>query len=248
MEEFDEKEVLDLIEKALAIDGSKALQPERILPLAFNEGKLLEVLATKLTSYLPIPDVQVVLDDLRDELYSGINQGDIKTLHAIAKNCRRCPLMTPAPTMPQWNLTDPDVIFVAEAPTNQKEAIDLLIGALRNSGFKSQRVMLTYVNRCTPKERRRASAEEITTCSTYLHSEIQILRPKLVVALGAIPTATILGADVKISEERGKICWLGPWAILPTFSPAYVIKGAAHLAQSFEQDVQRAYGFTYGER
>jgi len=247
-EEFDEQEVINLIAQALADGGASALQPERTLPLAFNDSRLLEVLATRLPKYVPVPDVQVILDELRDELYSDVNLGTLKQLHIIAKNCRRCPAMIPEPQMPQWNLVDPDVVFVLDQPTNHKESIDLFVSTLKKVGFSSSRIMLTYVNRCSMQSRQRPGAEEIKKCTPYLFAELQIVRPKLIMPLGLVPTAAILGTDVKLADERGHLCWLGPWAILPTVSPSYVLKGGGHIKENFEQDMQQAFNYLYGEK
>jgi uracil-DNA glycosylase family 4 len=244
MDEFDSQEIIELVENALAGD---AFQPGHVLPLAYNEGRLLEVLSDRLVDYLPEPDVQVILDELRSELYSGIEVGTAKDLHSIIKNCRKCPLAIPAPYLPDWNVADPDVIFVAEQPLRDKEAIGLFINSLGQAGFSSQRIMLTYVNRCRFKQGK-PTVDDIKNCIGYLHSEIQILKPKLVVTLGLLPTASLLGADLKITEARGSICWLGPWAILPTFSPNYAVKGSPQITQSLIIDVKTAYDFTYGEK
>ena len=243
MEEFDSQEVISLVEKALSED---LLHSGFTLPLAFNEGRLLEVLSEKLVTYLPIADVQVLLDDLRDELYSGLDLGTLKTLHTITRNCRKCPAMIPDPNLPKWNLQDPDVMFIAEQPLRTSDEIDLFVATLKTSGFNSNRVMLTYVNRCSVAEKRRATVDEINNCLGYLHHEIQLVKPKLLVPLGLLPTSTLLLSDIKLASERGKICWLGPWAIMPTYSLSYVLNGSEHLRETFEQDIKFANSFCYG--
>ena len=248
-EEFDEQDVIDLVTSALAEDGGLALpQSERTLPLAFNEGRLLEMLSKKLTSYMANPDVQIILDDLRTELYSDLDIGNIKNLHSVTLNCRRCPAALPPPNIPQWNVLNPDAVFVVDQPLHGGEHVEILMAALKNAGWKSSRIMLTYVNRCTFKDKRRAETKEVQNCAPYLLSEIQIVRPKIRVPLGLLPTATLLNANVKLAEERGRVGWLGPWAILPTYSPGYVVKAAGSARTTFEQDIQLAYNFTYGEK
>lgn len=249
MEEFDEKDVIDLVTSALAEHGPEVFlqRSERTLPLALNEGRLLEMLSTQLTKYLPNPDVQVILDDLRTELYSDLDTGTLKNLHSVTLNCRRCPAMA-SPQLPMWNLVDPDVMFILDQPVDHKEASGLFVDTLKKAGFKSHRVMLSYVNRCILKEKRKPNVSEIQNCVPYLQNEIQLVKPKLVVPLGLVPTSVLLNADVKLADERGRIIWLGPWAIMPTYSPSYILKAQSSTLATFESDIQLAYNFTYGER
>lgn len=223
-------------------------KPQHGIPLTFNEGRLLEVLFTTLQKYVNIADAQMILDDLRDELYSGIEIGNLKNLHTIALNCRKCPAAIPEVEMPRWNLVNPDMVLVAEGPIGSKDISDILIKGLSDAGFTHDRVALTFVNRCRLKEKRRYNDEEIRNCLRFLHTELQILKPKLIVPLGLVPTAALLGTDVKLGDFRGQISWLGPWAIYPTYSPAHVLKGPPHLINDFTDDMKAAHRICYGER
>lgn len=240
--EFDSKEVIEFVQSVLA---EQSFQPERrTVPLAYNEGRLLEVLSLRLKDYIPQADISMLLDELRGELYSGIDMGTTKYLHSITKGCHKCPAALPEPQLPQWNKTDPDIIFINDLPLNKSDLIDTFVIAVKKAKLNSNRIMLTYVNRCVFG--RRANLDEIHNCVGYLHHELQLLKPKLIVPLGLIPTAALMGTDIKIGEERGRICWLGPWAIMPTYSPAYVNQGGPNFRSTFEQDLIQAHNFTYG--
>ena len=245
-EEFDSQEVLDLIADALASHGPNALLPSLDMPLAFNEGRLLEVLSIKLQKYLVQPDIQMVLDDLRTELYSNINRDNLKMIHSVIKNCKKCPNLEINPQQPFWNLADPDVVLVMETPSMSKAVMDYLVSILISAGFSSKRLALTFVNRCKANNRKHDVAE-IKNCTSFLHAELQLMQPKLIIPLGLLATSTILGADITLGKERGNICWLGPWAIMPTYSPAHVLK-VENLQDDLALDLKNAHKFTYGER
>ncbi|NBP57693.1 hypothetical protein EBU71_14390, partial [bacterium] len=77
----------------------------------------------------------------------------------------------------------------------------------------------------------------------YLHSEIQLFNPKLIVPLGLLPLVSLLGCEAKIKDYRGNILWLGYWPVLPTYSPMYAIKSGKSQTDQFISDIQTAHTF-----
>lgn len=219
-----------------------------ILPLALGEGHLLEVLSQKLPKYMAQPDVQVLLDELRDELYAEINfNTSLKQLHQVTKACNKCPNLGANQHLPAWNVEDPDCVLINESPNLDKEILGLITNGLRSSGFSSKRVCMTYVNRCRVLDYRKYTPEEINNCVYYLQTELQLLKPKLIVPLGLAASSVLLGPSIKLAEVRGKVLWLGPWAVMPTFSPRYVLMSGEKQKEIFHQDMEYAFKFCYGE-
>jgi len=166
-------------------------------------------------------------------------------LHTATKNCRKCNLGNVVPELPKWNVTDPDAMFLVESPSLPPDAIELFLKSLKSSGFNSSRVCLTYVNRCPA--RKKFDQSEIANCLPYLHSEIQLLNPKLIVTLGLLPLVSLIGSEVKIKDYRGNIFWLGYWPILPTYSPIYALKSGNSQIDQFMNDIQTAHTFVNKE-
>lgn len=244
--EFRDSDVLDIIAEALEPSPEVANPaPQGQIPLAFNEGRLLEVLAEILPKYMPRADMQVVFDELREHLYSGVNSTTLRTLHSMTKNCKRCPMLETVADLPTWNFNDPDMVIVAESPAITQESASLLADNLSKAGFSSRNLCLTYVNRCKAQGRKH-SADEVNNCLPYLHTELQLLKPKLIVTMGAVASSALTSAKIDLGEDRGNILWMGPWPILPTWAPGYVLKGQGRLADQFEQDMRTAFNFTYG--
>lgn len=244
MTEFDAEEVLRLVSEALAKDAD-AFSNKAKIPLGMAQGDLIERLFAKLSGHLNQADAQVIFDDLRSELYEGLDAPPLRELHAVTLNCRRCKdAVKPEPNLPKWNVADPDCVVVADNPFYDPEHGKFLVDALVKAGFSSSRICLTYVNRCPA--RRQLELNEIQNCLPYLFTELQILKPKLIVPLGAVATATLLGRDFKLKEVRGTITWLGPWAIMPTYTPAYALRTGESLINNFKSDLVTAYNFCYG--
>jgi len=217
------------------------------LAFSFGQDRLFEVLSDKLENYIPRADVSLVLDDLREEVYSYTGDDSIREVHSIIKNCKKCPNLVLDRALPAWNKTDPDIVLINERPTVSKEEGQLLVKGLQKAGFKSTLAGMTFVNRCSTKGNAKYSQEEVSNCSSFLFTELQLLRPKLIVPLGLAATQVLLGGDLQLKDVKGKICWLGPWAIMPSFSPAYILRAEGGAADSFNADLQVAHKFIYGE-
>ncbi len=226
--------------------GTNLLKDKTAMPFSFGDMKLLSVLEEVLPKYMHRADVQSVLDDLRTKLVADYDLPNLKSLHELTKNCRKCPNLVHSAALPTWNLTDPDVLFILDTPKQNQESYKILTNLLKDIGFSSRRVALTYLNRCAPKEYRAYSPEEIENCLAYLFNEIQILRPKLIVLLGSIPLLSFFGTGTKLKDCRGQIIWLGPWAFLPTYSPGYLRQAGESQVAETRADISRAYHFTYG--
>jgi uracil-DNA glycosylase family 4 len=245
-EEFRERDVLDILAEALEEEPEAVVPAKAYIPLAFNEGRLLEVLSELLPKYMHKADVQAVLSDIREELYSGIGENGLRTLHSMTMNCKRCVELAHPAVIPSWNVTSPDCVFVAESPSIfSQDSMNYFTSLLSKVGFSSRNICLTYVNRCKAIKRKH-SADEITNCLPYLHTEIQLMKPKLIVPMGLIAASALTSATLELGEERGRILWIGPWAVMPTWATGYALRAGGRVAEQFESDLLSAFNFTYG--
>lgn len=249
-EDFDLEELESFIQRGLKAAKASEVDEARDL-LSYGDVTLLHRLEPILRPHLNATQLQKVLDDLRIDLLSGdrghVNRTKaLRELHRIVKNCRRCPEVQPEPHLPHWNLIDPDVAFVFDSPLRPTDGGTLFIDTLKDVGFRSSDVIATSVTRClTPG--RAPNEQEIQKCAShFLFRELQLLRPKLVVALGGIATTVLTGSELKITEERGTIFWIGPWPLLATYSPAYAQR-SGYNTDDFRNDISTAYRFVYDD-
>lgn len=210
------------------------------LPFGLGDSKLFEELHELLPKYMHAADGQVVLDELRSRYFEGLHKVSLQEMHTITKHCRRCPEVEPAPQLPQGNLAHPDVVFVGEnlATTNT----EYLYEVSGKVGFSLRHTAVTAVTRC-PIPGRQPNNLEIENCTNYLFTELQVLLPKLIVPMGNTASSVFLGT-IKITEDHGRIFWIGPWAVMPIMAPSHVL--ARDLDDVFLADMTRAYSFCYG--
>jgi DNA polymerase len=209
------------------------------------ESDILTIVYNKVSKYIPISESSSLLQEIRDYLLSRKVPLTLKELHTVTNNCKKCTLNTSA-ELPKWNVQNPDAVIVIESPSVDSQSISYMIDIIKQSGFNSNQLCLTYVNRC-PKNSKYENSE-IINCSPYLHTELQILNPKLIITLGSLPASVLFGTEVKLKDYRGNIVWLGSWPILPTYSPTYALKAGGSVLEHFSEDIANAFQFIYNKK
>lgn len=244
MEEFSQEDLDSLIREALSDENSK-LTPKSGLYLGLNETNLLSHMYETFSKHVTNDKLNDLFQEVRSSILTSKNNITLKDLHTVTKNCRKCPNMQESSELPKWNAQDPDVLFIVDNPKIDKDSADLMVSTIKDAGFQSSKVALSYVTRC-PLFRKPDNAE-VMNCSPYLHTEVQLLNPKLIVTFGLLPLATLLNADVQLKQYRGLISWLGYWPILSTYSPIYCIRSGDQYIEQFNSDIQQAFNFCYSK-
>jgi uracil-DNA glycosylase family 4 len=242
MEDFDELDLQKLIENALSQTEDHHPFGSSEAYLGFAETDILSLIYSRLENRMAISEITQLFHDIRVDILSRKISTNIKDLHTVTKNCRKCKIDS-VPELPKWNVENPDVVIVVDSPSISPEAITLMVNAFKEAGFSSDQLCLTYVNRCPV--RRKYEEQEVINCSPYLHLELQLLNPKLILCLGATPASVLFGSQIKIKETRGNIMWLGYWPILVTYSPMYILKSGGNTPEHFSIDIKQAYDFIH---
>jgi uracil-DNA glycosylase family 4 len=239
--EFNQDDLDSLIKEALSVPVNP-LHPKSGMHVGFMETDMLELLSGHLSNKIPLSAISEIYQDLRLDLLSRKSNHQIKDLHTVILNCRKCEMQQTTPELPKWNVKNPDVLFITDNPSLDSDSVSFFLSALKEAGFESSNVCLTYVNRCPVK--RKYTNQEVFNCSPYLHNEIQLLNPKLIVTLGSVPLISLLGLDVKLKEYRGNLTWLGYWPIIPTYSPIYAVRNGQNFQDQFLSDIKSAHNFS----
>jgi len=113
------------------------------------------------------------------------------------------------------------------------ELLDKMIAAI---GYQRRQVYITNIVKCRPPDNRTPTPQESQTCLPYVKRQIELIRPGVIVTLGATPLRELLGERAGITRIRGqwrRLDMLGGIPVMPTFHPAYVLR-------QYTQDVRRA--------
>jgi uracil-DNA glycosylase family 4 len=241
MEEFSEEELNQLISEALSKDPVSA---NPLVPsgnyLGLAETDLMESLHVRLSKKIIESDLLEIFKEVRKDILTRSKKLTLHELHTVIKNCNKCSIESSS-ELPKWNVKNPDIAIVVDSPSMQQDAVNLMIDAFKDAQLTSEQLCLTYVNRCPVY--RKYESQEVLNCTPYLHSELEILNPRLIVALGGTPASVLFGSTIKMKESRGQIKWLGSWPILATYSPTYSIRSGEYSVESFKNDIKQAKQF-----
>lgn len=188
--------------------------------------------------------------------YTTMIEEKIKLLKDIAdriRNCKNCELWKGRKkAVPGDGSPYAEIAFVGEAPGYEEDrkgrpfvgrSGELLVKMIKEVlGLERKDVFITNVVRCRPPGNRTPDKKEIEKCSPYLFEELSVVKPKLVVALGAPAARVILGKDEKISELRGRFFPKGEYMVFVTFHPAYIVRNPSQM-EVFENDFRKIKEF-----
>jgi DNA polymerase len=107
---------------------------------------------------------------------------------------------------------------------NMLAAIDLKRG---------KNVYITNVVKCRPPGNRNPEAAEVAQCEPYLHRQIALIRPKLIVALGKVAAVNLLKRDAAVASMRGKLHEYQGIPLIVTYHPAYLLRSLPEKAKAW---------------
>jgi DNA polymerase len=162
---------------------------------------------------------------------------DLAALRAhIGPQCTRCKLHTLGRTQVVFGAGNPDarLMFVGEAPGADEDAQgepfvgragQLLTKIIQSIGLERSDVYIANVIKCRPPGNRNPEPDEVGECQPFLFRQIDLIKPRVIVALGTFAAHALLGTDAPISRLRGKAHgYRHGSTLIPTFHPAYLLR------------------------
>lgn len=165
-------------------------------------------------------------------------------------DCTRCPLAFEGRHHIVFGDGDPnaELMFVGEGPGADEDAQgvpfvgragQLLNNMITAMGLGRERVYIANIVKCRPPQNRVPELEEALTCSQFLFRQIEVIRPKLLVALGATAATYLNGAKMSLSGLRGRLHDCMGTKLLVTYHPAYLLRDPRQKAEAWK-DLQLA--------
>jgi len=139
---------------------------------------------------------------------------------------------------------DAAIMFVGEAPGASEDSSgkpfvgrsgDLLTKMIENVlMIPRSEVYISNIVKCRPANNAEPTPSEAHTCSPYLSKQLALIKPKIVVALGATAYHYLSGDDSDISKVRGTVQTAEGYTLIPTYHPAYLLRNPSAKKEVFE--------------
>ena len=186
----------------------------------------------------PVTDKASALREIREDL------GD----------CRRCLLHKGRKNI-VFGVGNPnaELMFVGEGPGADEDeqgepfvgrAGQLLNNMIAAMGLQREQVYIANVVKCRPPGNRTPEREECDTCSPFLLRQIEVIRPKVIVALGAVAARTLLAVNDSMANLRGRFYDFRDMKLAVTYHPAFLLRDPRQKKETWKdlQMVMRHLG------
>ena len=173
----------------------------------------------------------------------------LESIRAEIGDCTRCPLAYAGRKTIVFGDGDPNarLMFVGEGPGADEDASGLPFvgkaGQLLNNmiaamGLKREEVYIANIVKCRPPGNRTPEFIEATTCSQFLVQQIDVVRPEVIVALGATAATYLLGVKQSLASLRGQWHSVRGAKVAVTYHPAFLLRDPRQKVEAWK-DLQR---------
>jgi len=225
---------------------------------AYAEG--LQEKAARTTRSTPPGDTQMAKS--RSSRTKEEKQAALDEIACRLQKCRQCELgASRLNCVPGAGNPNARIVFVGEAPGQSEDeqglpfvgrAGVLLTKIIEAMGLTREDVFICNILKCRPPENRNPLLPEVAACSSFLHEQLQIIEPDIIVALGSYAAKTLLDTSISIGQLRGKIHeyvpgpMAEPIALIATYHPAYLLRNyTPESRRQVWQDMQRVLQYLH---
>jgi uracil-DNA glycosylase len=188
----------------------------------------------------PEADVEIPLDG------EPIDAADLDwdALRETVSGCTGCKLhQTRTQTVFGVGNPDADWMFIGEAPGAEEDRrgepfvgrsgqlLDQMLAAI---GQSRASVFIANIIKCRPPNNRDPQPDEAAACRSYLERQIEIVNPRIIVAVGKISAQNLLGTDSPVGRLRGKRHSFGNVPLVVTYHPAYLLRSPSQKRKSWD--------------
>ncbi len=183
---------------------------------------------------------------------------DWPALRQRVRDCRACELRAGCTqTVFGVGNTEADLLVIGEAPGADEDrqgepfvgrAGQLLNAMLLAMGYPRESVFIANIVKCRPPNNRDPKPEEALQCEPYLMRQIELIRPRMILAVGRIAAQNLLKTDITVGKLRGRVHAFGERRIplVVTYHPAYLLRSPEQKGRAW-QDLQLALSGLQGE-
>lgn len=206
----------------------------------------------------PTPDAERAVPTTPAALDPGPAALSWDSLRSVVQTCTACGLHQ-ARTQTVFGVGDQNarLMIIGEAPGADEDragepfvgrAGQLLNAMLAAIGLARAQVYIANIVKCRPPGNRDPHADEAAACQPYLHRQIALLAPDVILAVGRVAAHNLLGTEEAVGRLRGRTHRFDPGDIplIVTYHPAYLLRRLQDKAKAW-QDLQAVYRLLHAE-
>ena len=204
---------------------------------------------------LPLPAISRAVAPVVTSLPEAESVRRLQVLSETVRACSRCGLAAGRrQTVFARGTGSSGICFIGEGPGQDEDeqglpfvgkAGQLLDRMIEAMGLSRDEVYVCNVVKCRPPENRKPEPEEMAACMPYLDEQLELIAPRVIVALGATAVQGLFGPSEGITRLRGRWkSYRGEIPVMPTFHPAYLLRTPAAKREVWEdlQEVLKSIG------
>lgn len=174
-----------------------------------------------------------------------ISKMDWPSLKGAVSSCVACPLhKTRSQAVFGVGDEEAEWLLVGEAPGAEEDQkgepfvgqagrlLDAMLGSINLS--RNANVYIANVLKCRPPANRNPEPAEVSKCAPHLQRQIELIRPRLILAMGRFAVQTLLQTDASIASLRGKLHAYHGVPLIVTYHPAYLLRTLTDKAKAWQ--------------
>jgi len=212
------------------------LQTESAIPESSSHAQEREEMTPRAKAVVPvIPEENVFESASRLEAGAADPVRALKLIREDIGDCTRCRLHKQGRKQIVFGVgnANAELMFIGEAPGADEDeqgepfvgrAGQLLNNMIKAMGLQREEVYIANIIKCRPPGNRTPERDECETCSPFLMRQIAAIRPKVIVALGAVAAKTLLAINSSMSDLRGRWYDFRGTKLAVTYHPAFLLR------------------------
>jgi uracil-DNA glycosylase len=200
-----------------------------------------------------IPEEMITIPKQKPETQIEDPVAALRQIREDLGDCTRCRLHKQGRKQIVFGVGSPraELMFVGEGPGADEDeqgepfvgrAGQLLNKMIEAMGLKREQVYIANVVKCRPPGNRTPEKDECDTCSPFLMRQIETIRPKAIVALGAVAAKTLLGVTDSMNNLRKRSYDFRGTTLFVTYHPAYLLRDPRQKVEAWK-DLQNVMSF-----
>jgi len=234
---YNELGIYDFYRREPAEANLDALQDAAILENPAIRAEERDLMTPRSKAAIALPVEENIFEVAKAKPESGVTD-PVQALRLIREDlgdCTRCRLHKQGRKQIVFGVGNPkaELMFIGEAPGADEDqqgepfvgrAGQLLNNMIKAMGLRREDVYIANIIKCRPPGNRTPERDECETCSPFLMRQIATIKPKAIVALGAVAAKTLLAINAPMSEFRGRWFDFRGTKLAVTYHPAFLLR------------------------